>query len=278
MKVYCDYCGSQIDGTCEECPHCGAVNTHFVRTASTTPQTIEELKAYCSKNNLPLEKMHVHIGEDYKAPKAFGIYKDEHTGHFVVYKNKGDGSRAVRYEGTDEGYAVNELYTKIKDLVMDAREATVKVERRQRGVNYEPQKRKKGVSKSTIIAIVIIVAVLLFAGISNAISESKNGYYDHNGTQYYRHNDYWYYFDDAADAWLSTSNMSSYIDDDEYIGRSYNEDDGYTEFPTDRYSDDWDTSNDWDTDDDWSGSNDDSWDSSYDSYDFDSGSDWDSDW
>ena len=46
----------------------------------------------------------------------------------------------------------------------------------------------------------------------------------------------------------------------------------YSEFPEDDFK------SDWETDSDWGGSNDDSWDSSYDSYDFDSGSDWDSDW
>ena len=65
--------------------------------------------------------MHVHIGEDYKEPKAFGIYRDAASGHFVVYKNKADGQRAVRYEGMDEAYAVNELYQKIRSMVANAR-------------------------------------------------------------------------------------------------------------------------------------------------------------
>ncbi len=77
------------------------------------PQTIEELKAFCAEKGMPLEKMRFFIGENIQEPKAFGIYRDEND-RFVVYKNKADGSRAVRYSGPDEAYAVRELYLKLK--------------------------------------------------------------------------------------------------------------------------------------------------------------------
>lgn len=32
----------------------------------------------------------------------------------MVYKNKNGGERVVRYRGTDEAYAVNELYQRLK--------------------------------------------------------------------------------------------------------------------------------------------------------------------
>ncbi len=121
MKVNCDYCGNYMETTDVSCPHCGAANTHIAGHYSKNPVTIEELKAYCDSNKLPLDKMHVHIGENYTAPMAFGIYKDDVSGHFVVYKNKPDGQRAIRYEGKDEAYAVNELYQKIRTMVANAR-------------------------------------------------------------------------------------------------------------------------------------------------------------
>ena len=80
------------------------------------PQTIEELKAFCAEKGMPLEKMRFFIGENIQQPKAFGIYRDEND-RFVVYKNKADGSRAVRYSGPDEAYAVSELYLKLKSEV-----------------------------------------------------------------------------------------------------------------------------------------------------------------
>ena len=121
MKVNCDYCGNYMETTDESCPHCGAVNTHIAGHYSKGPTTIAELVAYCEEKHLPLDRMHVHIGEYYKEPKAFGIYRDAASGHFVVYKNKADGQRAVRYEGMDEAYAVNELYQKIRSMVANAR-------------------------------------------------------------------------------------------------------------------------------------------------------------
>ena len=77
------------------------------------PQTIDELKQFCAEKGMPLEKMRFFIGEDYPHPRAFGIYEDA-DGDFVVYKNKADGTRAVRYKGPNEAYAVNELYEKLK--------------------------------------------------------------------------------------------------------------------------------------------------------------------
>ena len=45
--------------------------------------------------------MRFFIGEDFREARAFGIYKAGEN-RFVVYKNKSDGSRAVRYDGPDE--------------------------------------------------------------------------------------------------------------------------------------------------------------------------------
>lgn len=41
----------------------------------------------------------------------------QNGGEVTVYKNKSDGTRAVRYQGTDEAYAVNEVYLKIKEML-----------------------------------------------------------------------------------------------------------------------------------------------------------------
>lgn len=57
MKLKCNYCGSFIKDTDEKCPNCGAVNEHLMRSADGIPKTIEELKAFCQKHNLPLKQM-----------------------------------------------------------------------------------------------------------------------------------------------------------------------------------------------------------------------------
>ena len=81
------------------------------------PKTIEELKDYCNRNGLLASKTRFFIDYDYRGAKAFGIYKDEETGEFVVYKNKADGSRAERYRGTDEEFAVVELYDRLQSEI-----------------------------------------------------------------------------------------------------------------------------------------------------------------
>ncbi len=118
MKIKCEYCGAMIEDSEEKCPNCGAPNVNVKRTTEHTPKTIEELQAWYEARKLPpYETTRFFIGIDYKEPKAFGIYRD--GSEFVVYKNKGDGSRAVRYRGTDEAYAVNELYLKLKSEILN---------------------------------------------------------------------------------------------------------------------------------------------------------------
>ncbi len=111
----CEYCGGVILSSDKTCPTCGATNLHYVEDAPSvvlTPHTIEELAEYCAERNMPLQRMRFFIGENYQKPKAFGIYQNG-AGEFVVYKNKSDGSRSIRYLGRDEEYAVQELYLKL---------------------------------------------------------------------------------------------------------------------------------------------------------------------
>lgn len=119
MKIPCYYCGQMISDTEQNCPYCGGANRNVKRGADNIPATIQELKDYCEAHHLPLQAMRVFIGENYQGAKAYGIYQDKSTNHFIVYKNKADGSRAIRYEGNDEAYAVNELYLKINARVAE---------------------------------------------------------------------------------------------------------------------------------------------------------------
>ena len=113
----CEYCGGVILSSDKTCPTCGAANLLYVEDAPSvvlTPHTIKELAEYCAERNMPLQRMRFFIGENYQKPKAFGIYQNS-AGEFVVYKNKADGSRSIRYIGRDEEYAVKEIYLKLLD-------------------------------------------------------------------------------------------------------------------------------------------------------------------
>ena len=104
------------------------------------PRTIAELKAFCEEHGIPAEKMHFFIGEDYRGPKAYGVYEED--GHFIVYKNKADGTRAVRYSGPYEDIAVNEIYEKMKSEVEMRRNAA--------GVTGKPQAQAARQTTKTI--------------------------------------------------------------------------------------------------------------------------------
>lgn len=124
-SLVCKYCGSYLNDTDEICPECGAVNEHFKRFTDKAPETIEELKQWYVVHKLPPEETtRFFIGKNIKEPRAFGIY--EENGRFIVYKNKNDGSRAVRYEGRDEAYAVNELYLRLKEEILNQKKHNAK--------------------------------------------------------------------------------------------------------------------------------------------------------
>lgn len=118
MQVKCDFCGSFMEDDEYTCPNCGATNENLKRMAPRTPQTIEELQDwYVARKLPPYETTRFFIGIDTKERRAFGIYKD--GSDYVVYKNKADGSRAVRYKGNDEAYAVNEIYLRLKEEILN---------------------------------------------------------------------------------------------------------------------------------------------------------------
>lgn len=256
MQIKCEYCGAYFSDTQEKCPTCGAPNNQLKRTASSVPTTIEELKAFIAEKGIPAEKIRFFIGVDYKEPKAFGIYKDEMTGNFVVYKNKADGSRAVRYEGKDEAYAVNEIYQKLRDEINrnneqhgmpNANHGPVNPSPYQQRNTYssndnDPERRRNNQKyKILMVAFIIIVAVSLFVCISNVAVRSSGG---HNGGFFVN----------------GSSGYEYNVDDDDDDSYSWDNDDGSSS----SYDDSWDT--DWD-----SGS---SWDSDWNSFDSDWGSDW----
>jgi len=115
--VRCSFCDNLMSETDLNCPFCGTPHDPVRQASPGGPRTIYELKRLANKTGISLSRLHFHIGEDYKGRCAFGIYKDERTGNYVVYKNKDNGQRAIRYEGPDEAYAVNEIYQKLKERI-----------------------------------------------------------------------------------------------------------------------------------------------------------------
>ena len=287
MKTFCDYCGSVIDDSLEKCPNCGAVNVHIQRSGDQVPKTIEELQAFAQANGIPLEKMRFFIGLDYKEPRAFGIYKENASGNCVVYKNKADGTRAIRYRGTDEAYAVNEIYQKMKAELLERKQADLdKGKTRNTNASPKPAQSKKRSGCANALMWTIIITIVAIFGISMiimALDDAKTpnkGYYDYNGTPYYYSGGAWYTPDDDGD-WERTYNAPDRLEEnykDYYEARDYDDLDSDYADDIEEYQTEANSYNN-DNDDSWNDSNwdDNDWDYDYDDWDF-GDSDWDSDW
>ena len=279
MKTKCSFCGSFISDTDEICPNCGAVNENLMRSADGIPKTIEELKAFSDKHNLPLKDMRFFLGEDFKEPKAFGIYKDD-DGNFVVYKNKADGSRAVRYQGKDEAYAVNEIYQKMRSEIRMRKQQ--KPSENDPDVKVGAQRAKQAALKkkrkiADFFSIFLVIFLLVLYVVLSCVKSPGKGYYNYDDTYYYYDSSSWYYYDDYNNQWEKTYSIDGELSKnykDYSSGSDYSTDFGIDNFNNSQYYLDHNNSNSywndsWD-DDDWDWDSNDSWDYN--------DSDWDSDW
>ena len=306
----CPYCGSVIRSDQTNCPGCGAPNRSFTPAPSPAPapvpaaapgqarqpETIEQLQAFCASRRMPLEKMRFFIGRDYPYPRAFGIYRDGEN--VVVYKNKNNGERAVRYRGRDEKRAVGELYDKLleechkRGLYPEGspppRPAAPAAAAPPRRVSRSRSRGclSGGLGRLGLIFAVIVILGAVVSSCGEHLGHRKDGYYYRPGDSqvYYNYGGSWFYNPGFGgdDVWYETDafpeeNYESYSLGDEWSSAwgvgDFQDSDAWDELNSgssdSSYSDFWDSDDsDWDSG--WSDSDWDSWDSG--------GSDWDSDW
>ena len=227
-----------------------------------------------------------YIGANLTEPKVFGIY--EKDGEFIVYKNKEDGSRAIRYQGTDEAYAVNELYQRLKEEIINQKQHKERYE-----YSYTPPTLGEKIEEHVLMPLLVFLGSVVPLAILLAVyvlgdSEKgvRSGYYKYNDNEYYYQNYTWYYYDDSDNDWEKVEDISdltvhinanTYDDyrDYDYSGESFESSKWYDSGSNDDEKS-WDSDSDslWDSDDSWD--SDSHWDSndSWDSND----TDWNSDW
>ena len=288
MKIKCDYCGNTYEEYSEKCPYCGAPNPSH-HDGDRQPRTIEELKQWYLARKLPPQEItRFFIGIDYKKPKAFGIYKDE-DGNFVVYKNKADGSRAIRYKGKDEAYAVDELYQKLKDEIVNQRQHqkkstyTVNASDRVTGSRGNPRKSVR-VFRLVRSIVAFYAIVILLISVAKVFFPHKPGYYKYDGNTYYRYgSNSWYVYDDYSDTWYDTDEIGYEIPvdldnadskSDYYAGSKWDSSISATNWQDTEYCEEIQAQessrSSWDSDSSYDWDSNDSWDSG--------DTDWDSDW
>ncbi len=252
MKIRCEYCESMYDDTLECCPSCGAKNTNVRKSTSGNPTTIEELKEWYQNMNLPPEDVtRFFIGKNYGGARAFGIYKDERTGNFIVYKNKDDGSRAVRYEGSDEAYAVNELHTRLKQEILQQKgNGSGNSIQNNRSFSSAPprrRKRKNGFFSQLVSLIIVAIPILLIGKYYMNVRPAQTGYFmcNDNNSKYdgklfyhYGSDKYgWAVYDEETNDWKKTDSFGYPLDfetrksaKDYFLSDTYNSSYGGSDF------------------------------------------------
>ncbi len=223
------------------------------------------------------EKTRFFIGSEYTDPKAFVIFQNDFD-DYLVYKVKADGTRALRYKGKDEAYAVNEYYQKFLEEVRKRPEFARKLLKPgnrivSRSSSYSKSSRPVLIAVITVaLTMILSFSVILVSSAIHHIRHRHDGYYSTPFGHYYYYGKDVYYYDDDLYDWLYYGNYDTFDDFYGYDDYTYSEDyyynDDYSDFRDSDYydldSDDDDDSG-WDDSDSW-----DSWDSG--------GSDWDSDW
>ena len=137
------------------------------------PKTIEELKNWYHNHSLPpADITRLFIDYDYKGTCAYGIYKKSSNGEFIVYKNKPDGSRYVKYSGEDESQAVKEFFMKmISELkVQEKIKLEMQAEKKQEEKEHLELKQmirnKYNTNQNTgSLLLVVLVVILVVAGV-----------------------------------------------------------------------------------------------------------------
>ena len=285
MANRCEYCGLYLKSDDKVCPNCGApVPAVSPAPAEREPEsyrrgiprTIEELQAFCRAKNMPLGQMRFFIGQDYPAPRAFGIYRDA-DGDFVVYKNKSDGTRTIRYKGPNEDLAVREIYRKLQDEITQRR-GSGRSASLSAGVSRSVRS-DGGLLRILSAVLVVVLGVLILFFSSRYTRKPNDGYYRYQDIYYYLQGEDWYYYSPSILEWSYAglvdeelqSNPAKYFESTRY-SRSFNVG-SFDESPFYEGSDSGSIS---EREDDWS-ADDDNWDYDFDTW--DSGdTDWDSDW
>ena len=240
--------------------------------------TYQELLEIFEEFHIDCEKTRFYVGRAYSDPKAFVIYQDD-FGDYVVYKNKADGSMALRYKGSDEQYAVNEYYQKFLEEIRKRPTFAKKLLSDDPNKGYVSRNNSSKQKASKLFSSILtlwFVTFMFIGGVSyvkNAYDRfyhRKDGYYHTSDYTYYRQGRKMYYYDKILNAWY----YYGLYDDFDY---AYDNWDYYDYYDYDADYDNFEKSDyyeDWEADYDGSGwSDSDSWDS-WDSFD----TDWDSDW
>ena len=204
-EEFCPLCGAPVAPEEEPAPEPAAP-----AQPETAPRTVTELLALCDSFEVDPAAHSFFIGKDEKDASGYGLFLDE-FGDYVFYRNHTDGRRAIRYKGRDEGYAVGELYRRMKAAHVfrrpAARQESDESSRSHHHHSHRShrQRRKARRMRRIIAAAVAVVACIVAAVVLRWQSlQPKDGYYHYQGRYYYLQHRQWYAYDSVMDKWGKT--------------------------------------------------------------------------
>ena len=194
------------------------------------PKTIEEFQLWYVDENLPsYEATRFYIAEDYEGAMAHGIYFNELTGKYIIYKNT-DSERFIIFETEDEEAAVKKafelfllLYAKREKERENQPKSAGGKEFFEKGAYDNAPLKKRPLSKEekeekereseekfnfVIWSIILVIILIFFAGgfsFKNffSIGKLKEGYYRINDSLYYYYEDVgWAKYDGDTKVWF----------------------------------------------------------------------------
>lgn len=247
----CGSCKVKYSNKLNNCPNCGARNPSRIPVEAPSehsfqmPKTLRELELLLEENRLSPNDIRLHIREDYPGPLCCGIFQDA-EGNFVVYKNRIDGSRVVRYQGPDEAYAVSELLQKALDRVEVRRALHVPLPHEQDSLSVQKdtpfkkslKKRRSSQPKRTTIkwnylGLLSPLLVILVVWVFMHWDSTKSGYYCYQSSYYYYQDSDWFVY--QGDAWypvvpVFASDCSQY-----FRSETFSDSYGVSDFATSGY-------------------------------------------
>ena len=264
MSWKCQHCAQTNEDTAVLCSSCGSEPSREEPLLTETlsqgtcevidwenglPTTLEDLQEWVTFHNLPPEETtRFFIGKNLTEARLFGIYRDGEK--VVVYKNKSDGSRFIRYQGSDEAFAVREFLTRLRQEI-------------------QAQKSRSGNRKKAFPLLSILFSLLTAFGIAVTLLETPAGYYRYEDQLYYYSHSTWY-ISLGENSWSKAGTVPGELAKNHqkyFCSEGYQSTYGACDFLLSTYyfsevADTWESSDQWDVSD--------LWDATF--------TDWDSDW
>ena len=129
-----------IEETADKCPFCGATNNAVKRTADKTPKQSPNYSSGIRTDTCRRMRQQDFLLASIIRNQKHLVFIRMATSS--LYTKQGKRRTCIRYQGTDEAYAVNELYLKLKSEILNQK-ANNQTRKQQQTLTREQKKEKR---------------------------------------------------------------------------------------------------------------------------------------